>query len=507
MTKKELLKGYMAYIRKIPSIAGSVSNYSPAIKNLPFDYIENVMSKWEVKNNNGKYEEQIIGHSASKQSCDERTYCLWRYYKVNIKPVVSAGNPYDYLKMISDFIDHNDIVYALSIIDIITGIAELANRYKNEYNSLMRKSGLSRNQIVFTNSTKADYFSKCRKALKFMLEWVELNKSFIQNVIPCTIPGLNLNSIRNNIVKPLIYKIDGAKALAREIGVDRFIQYAIDQCYFFEPIIVKDRMKDICDCVTSTLYLYARTSTSFFKNTTDYSINSNGKYGQIGDGFSSATFNSRVASENLSRIVLGLKEITVNRDTKHRLFTDPDPIYNLTNYPIILDTDGNQELRSIINVDYTGYTISTGKDSIFQNYRISHVWGRAYDPRFFTNLWNVVLVPAWANDLLDKPNPVEGSLESRLKSTIQRICEVLYFGGITGWNTISIPQPSVINGGNDIVWPKTKANGVAPKKVINRGDATNNKNVPKNPLPYLINIIEGKGSKTLGDIVKYAVYV
>lgn len=496
MTPKELLKGYMAYIRKIPSIAGSVSNYSPAIKNLPFDYIEIVMSKWEVKEKNGIYEEQIIGHSASKQSCDKRTYCLWRYFKVNIEPVVSVGNHFDYLKTISDFIDHNDIVYALSVIDIISGIAELANRYKNEYNSQMRKSGLPGNQIVFTNSTKADYFSKCRKALKLMLEWVELNKSFIQNVISCIIPGLNLDSIRKNIVKPLIYKIDGAKALAKEIGVDNFIQYAIDQCYFFEPYIVMQRMSEIVTDYTKGFNLYARKS----ENT---SI-------QIPDGDSN-TNSTRRNTLNIERASRGLSTIKniLDKPLQFAKFNDVAP-YAATNYPIVKDGDGNRALRDVIK-DYTGYTVSEGKESIFQNYRLSHIWGRAYDPRFFTNLWNVVLVPAWANDLLDKPNPVEGSLESKLKSTIQRICEVLYFGGITNWSSINISQPDVINrdknGNDDRVWPKTVLKAVKPKDTINNDNTTGNKNAPKNPLPYLINIIKDKGSKTLGDIVKYPVYI
>ena len=490
MTEKELLKGYMAYIRKIPSIAGSVSNYSPAIKKLPFDYIKIVMSKWEVKEKNGKYEEQIIGHSASKQSCDKRTYCLWRYFKVNIEPVVSIGNPYDYLKTISDFIDHNDIVYALSIIDIISGIAELANRYKNEYNSQMRKSGLPGNQIVFTNSTKADYFSKCRKALKLMLEWVELNKSFIQNVIPNT----HLDSTRKKILKPLIYKIDGAKALAKEIGVDNFIQYAVDQCYFFEPDIVMQRMSEIVTDYTKGFNLYARKS----ENT---SI-------QIPDGDSN-TNSTRRNTLNIERASRGQSQIKskVDKPLQFAKFNDVAP-YAATDYPIVKDLDNNRALRDVIK-DYTGYTVSEGKESIFQNYRLSHIWGRAYDPRFFTNLWNVVLVPAWANDLLDKPNPVEGSLESKLKSTIQRICEVLYFGLITNWSTINISQPDVINrdnnGNDDRVWPKTMVEGVAPKKVINKENATKIKNAPKNP--YSIHIIEGKGSKSLGDIVKYEVYI
>lgn len=437
--------------------------------------------------------------------CDEQTqrvrtyYHYWRhheFYRINHRSGVLPKNKNpkidNFINTILEFINNGELLYALTVVDIVSVLVDRAIIH----NSFIKATPCR---------VKTDwiYLRGSKNALSLFKEYLELDKRFVQNVIN---PSGTV-SLYADITKELFYKIDGAKALAREIGVDNFIQYAIDQCYFFEPKIVNDRMNDICDCVKSILYLYARKSTSFFMNTTVYNINSHGKYGQIGDGLNYATFKSHVNSENLSRIVLGLKEIIVNSDTKHRLFTDPDPTYNITNYPIILDTDGNQELRSIINVDYTGYTISSGKDSIFQNYRLSHIWGRAYDPRFFTNLWNVVLVPAWANDLLDKPNPVEGSLESKLKSTIQRICEVLYFGGIKNWSSINIPQPSVINGGNDVVRPKSMANGVALKNIINKENATNNKNAPKNPLPYLINIIEDKGNKTLGDIVKYAVYI
>lgn len=34
--------------------------------------------------------------------------------------------------------------------------------------------------------------------------------------------------------------------------------------------------------------------------------------------------------------------------------------------------------------------------------KISHIWGQAFRPYLFTSLWNVVIVPAYLNDLLDK---------------------------------------------------------------------------------------------------------
>lgn len=91
----------------------------------------------------------------------------------------------------------------------------------------------------------------------------------------------------------------------------------------------------------------------------------------------------------------------------------------------MLDEDNNTLVRALINKK-TGYKISGGAGSQFKNYNISHIWGEAYDPRCFTNLWNIVIVPAWANSLLDKNSDDEDSIEYKLKETFKKICVKLY---------------------------------------------------------------------------------
>lgn len=485
MTKKELLKQYSAYINGIKSIQGAARNYRTFVSSIPFVYIDIVFDKWDVKRLGGdEYEETILNQSSSP--CDSRTYNLWRFYKKNIKPVYLQKG-YDYLQLIVDFINDGDIVYALSIVDILTGITELANRYFIEYN----KSVVPSKKITFSSLTQKDYFSKSRPALRRLREWLELNKAFVQN----TSSNSTLDAERKKIVKPLIYKIDGAMSLAREIGVDNFIKYAIDQCYFFDPEVVRDRMNEMISDYKKGFDLYARKSTINASSRTTYC--------QKMDG-SANTNAKRKAKQDHERNVKNVKNLNLisnqKNPSKYALFSDNDPNNFINNYPIILDTDGNNELRSIIN-KMTGYTAGAGKGCIFQNYMISHIWGKAYDPRFFTNLWNVVLVPAWANDLLDKPSPDEGSLESRLKSTIMRICEVLYFN-ILSFGGIDINKPSIINDGNDIVRPQSKNTDVVKPKSIIKGLSTNNATTP-----YLINVIESKKNKTIGDVVKYEVFI
>ena len=111
----------------------------------------------------------------------------------------------------------------------------------------------------------------------------------------------------------------------------------------------------------------------------------------------------------------------------------------------------NFQVDKLINT-YTGYTLK-GNNPSLQNYIISHIWGNATDPRFYTNFWNVVLVPAWANFLLDKNgNAPQKSLASRFKATIMAICHEYYKMEELEWNSLSMDCPQVINQNDVIKW-------------------------------------------------------
>ena len=94
--------------------------------------------------------------------------------------------------------------------------------------------------------------------------------------------------------------------------------------------------------------------------------------------------------------------------------------------------------------DRTGYDLgATTNKKHFRNFIISHIWGHAIDPRYFTNLWNIVIVPAWANHLLDKDE--EGTLASTFKATIQKIITELYYFDNLDWPSIQMTPPSYNN--------------------------------------------------------------
>ena len=103
-----------------------------------------------------------------------------------------------------------------------------------------------------------------------------------------------------------------------------------------------------------------------------------------------------------------------------------------TTYNVKLDKDGNDYLRQYIN-EKTGYRVN----SEFIGYKISHIWGQAIDPRYFSSFWNVVLVPAWANDLLDK-DCCSSSLISKMVGTFKEICINLYDMNNKPWKQIGL---------------------------------------------------------------------
>ena len=105
--------------------------------------------------------------------------------------------------------------------------------------------------------------------------------------------------------------------------------------------------------------------------------------------------------------------------------------------------NGNTRVCQLIK-DRTGYDLGTTTNKKhFRNFIISHIWGHAIDPRYFTNLWNIVIVPAWANHLLDKDE--KGTLASTFKATIQKIITELYDFNNIDWASIQMTPPSYNN--------------------------------------------------------------
>ena len=263
---------------------------------------------------------------------------------------------------------------------IVDGMSYIAEKFKKA--------------IIAMTGTNT-FNDKC-SALKLFRKYLETDLSGLK------VKGTyNNNTYRNAINKPMLAKIDGIVALANKIGEAKFIKWAIEQSYFFAPDIVAERMnKLIEDLENKTTPLPARKTTK----------------------------NDKDAEEGYFHSEIDGNTYYIDGDIK---------------IPVTLSKDGNDFVRSLISNE-TGFTVGAGKDNIFQNYIISHLWGRAYDPRYYTNFWNIVLVPAWANSLLDK-NGEEGSLASKLKATFMAISKKLYMAKGVNWNGLNMKEPNKPN--------------------------------------------------------------
>ena len=293
------------------------------------------------------------------------------------KAILHPTKSYDFIEAVDSLLKEGDYLYARTIVE---GISYIAEKFKKA--------------IIAMTGTNT-FNDKC-SALKLFRKYLETDLSGLK------VKGTyNNNTYRNAINKPMLAKIDGIVALANEIGEDKFIKWAIEQSYFFDPDIVAERMnKLIKDLGNKTTPLPARKTTK----------------------------NDKDAEEGYSHSKMGGNIYYIEGNIK---------------IPVTLSKDGNDFVRSLISNE-TGFTVGAGKDNIFQNYIISHLWGRAYDPRYYTNFWNIVLVPAWANSLLDK-NGEEGSLASKLKATFMAISKKLYMAKGVNWNGLNMTEPQIPN--------------------------------------------------------------
>ena len=235
--------------------------------------------------------------------------------------------------------------------------------------------------------------------------------------------AVHVDNLRKKISKSDLKKEDGMYALLSAMKPDIFIKMAVESSYFFDPDLVYN---------TSTNLNQAR----FTEDTT---INIQG---------------AKKGATGVTYTINGL------------------------NFPnVSVDKDGNAFVRKLIN-EKTGVTVSQGQNSLIQNTIISHVWGRAYDPRYFTSLWNIVLIPAWANSLMDKEVAVPGSLASKMRATYMAICSELYaktFNNPNKLNKINLTKPQIKNP-NDVIHGVYVINVIQespnPKKIVHISKTT-----------------------------------
>ena len=176
--------------------------------------------------------------------------------------------------------------------------------------------------------------------------------------------------------------------LAKFGSHDNFVKAVVENSYFFSEDDVQVRFEAIRDDLHNGKPLFARKS-----------------------------INAKVQSNGMFHGINGNNQTALN-------------------IPITIDPTGNREVQNLIT-NLTGYTVSSGKGSIFQNFIISHIWGKAFDPRNFTNLWNLAIVPAWGNFLLDKTDS-QDELTQKMINTFKAIAIKRYKMSKLLWESIGI---------------------------------------------------------------------
>lgn len=329
-------------------------------------------------------------------------YCPQDKYKCN-------GKDYLYLDLIGVFAIENDRLYVNALFEEWKAEIDEKNNLKTTLNRL-------------------SYLQKYRQFVETIV-YGKKRLSKEDNEILNEIRN-DLSSVRNSINNSQNPKVDGMDSLIEYIKEEKFVKLAIESSYFFSPDLVVKRFEEIKEYICQQKVV----DPAFDK----YDIK-----------YLPARYSSKEDAED------GVHE-PVEKDKKV-YFKLPNASKRLC---VIYQEgargknkkcggnpcgggNGNARVCQLIK-DRTGYALGATSDKKhFRNFIISHIWGHAIDPRYFTNLWNIVIVPAWANHLLDKDE--KGTLASTFKATIQKIITELYDFNNFGWASIQMTPPSYNN--------------------------------------------------------------
>ena len=333
-------------------------------------------------------------------------YCPQDKYKCN-------GKDYLYLDLIGVFAKENERLY----------VNALFEEWKAE---------IDKKNYLKTTLNRLSYLQKYRQFVETIVygkKRLSKEDNEIFNEILNALP-----SVRDSINKSQNPKVDGMDSLIEFIKEEKFVKLAIESSYFFSPELVKKRVDEIANYICKE----EEVDPAFDKN--DINI----KY-----------LPARYSSKEKEDADDGVHEPVVEegkvyfklKNAAQRLCVIYQEGARGKNKKCGGNTcgggNGNARVCQLIN-DRTGYALGATSDKKhFRNFIISHIWGHAIDPRYFTNLWNIVIVPAWANHLLDKDE--EGTLASTFKATIQKIITELYDFNNIDWASIQMTSPSYNN--------------------------------------------------------------
>ena len=336
-------------------------------------------------------------------------YCPQDKYKCN-------GKDYLYLDLIGVFAKENERLYVNALFEEWKAEIDKKNNLKTTLNRL-------------------SYLQKYRQ----FVETIVYGKKRLSKEDNAILNGIRnaLSSVRNSINNSQNPKVDGMDSLIEYIKEEKFVKLAIESSYFFSPDLVAERFEEIKEYICQhkvvdpafsagnykVKYLPARYTSK--EDPTDAADGVHECDQTVGKG--KVYFKLPNASQRLC-VIYQEGARGKNKECGGNTCGGGN---------------GNARVCQLIK-DRTGYDLGTTTNKKhFRNFIISHIWGHAIDPRYFTNLWNIVIVPAWANHLLDKDE--EGTLASTFKATIQKIITELYDFNNIDWASIQMTSPSYNN--------------------------------------------------------------
>ena len=328
-------------------------------------------------------------------------YCPQDKYKCN-------GKDYLYLDLIGVFAIENDRLYVNALFEEWKAEIDEKNNLKTTLNRL-------------------SYLQKYRQFVETIV-YGKKRLSKEDNEILNEIRN-DLSSVRNSINNSQNPKVDGMDSLIEYIKEEKFVKLAIESSYFFSPDLVAERFEEIKEYICQQKVVDPAFDKEQYKVKflpARYSSKEDGVHEPVEEE-GKVYFNLPNASQRLCVIY---QEGARGKNKECGANTCGGG-------------NGNARVCQLIK-DRTGYDLGTTTNKKhFRNFIISHIWGHAIDPRYFTNLWNIVIVPAWANHLLDKDE--EGTLASTFKATIQKIITELYDFNNIDWSSIQMTPPSYNN--------------------------------------------------------------
>lgn len=216
--------------------------------------------------------------------------------------------------------------------------------------------------------------------------------------------GANRNNRRViNCLEGLIDLVVGDReAMTEEERFNVLTQYMIGQTYFFTPESVNRRHQEIVNILRNNDKLPSRFSTQ-----------QGAYFDALENGLALQFRNYRHAYE-----VSTIQNVFYDCGRGRRI-------------PVVIDRDGNSAVRTLIE-SVSGARVSGGLAwNNVQSAVISHIWGNAHHPLFFTNLWNIVVVPDYLNAILDKNENADANdlgcrIVNYVKTYYKKLCYQKY---------------------------------------------------------------------------------